>query len=119
MTETLFDYETKLLTHKRDPDTSREAAQKMIKSGKLNKQESMVLSQIKIYLRRCHKTVFTARDVSTFSLSWDNYFVIQRRLSGLHRKGYIEKVAEDNSVWTESCGKQRKKRDGCAVWRLK
>jgi len=104
MAETLFDYETKLITHNRDPDTSRRAAQTMIETGKLQKQESMVLSQIKIYLRRCHKTVFTARDVSTFSLSWDNYFVIQRRLSGLHRKGKIERTG--------------KKRDGCAVWRL-
>jgi len=92
------------IAHRDDYKTSYDAGDRMIKSGNLNKQESMVLSQIKIYLRRCHKTVFTARDVSTFSLSWDNYFVIQRRLSGLHRKGKIERTG--------------KKRDGCAVWRL-
>ena len=86
-----------------DPITSHEAAEKMVKSGKLNKQESLVYSKIKqLFNWFPFKTDFTARDLESVYL---DYYIAQRRLSGLHYKGKIERTNE--------------KRDGCAVWRLK
>lgn len=95
--------ERKTLYHRADPATSRDAAAKMIKSGKLARQEREVLRTIEN--RSSYGFVysdFTAKELS----AWDNsdYFVIQRRLSGLRRKGKIERTGQ--------------KRDGCCVWRL-
>ena len=109
---TLFDFavgvttlQAKLLCHKDGPDTSRQAAQKMVESGKLNKQELMVKYQISLFLHRTKYSDFTAKELAQFTLSpLCTYHTIQRRLSGLYRKGKITRTG--------------KKRNGCAVWRL-
>ena len=89
--------EAKTLFHKSDPDTSRVAADKMIKSGKLNWQEN------KVWGWAHHMPVeFTAKELAVFSGL--DYHLIQRRLSGLRNKGKIERTGE--------------KRDGCCVWKV-
>lgn len=90
------------LFHKSDPETSREAAEKMVRSGKLAQQETMVYIAIKDCLASMTFNTFTARNVALWS--GINYYTIQRRLSGLYRKGKIERTGE--------------KRDGCCVWSL-
>jgi len=91
------------LAHRNDPQTSYDAAEKMVKSGALNRQEERVLDAIKCYVCHSCKYNFTAKDI--FASSTFSYYTIQRRLSGLHHKGKIERTGE--------------KRDGCCVWRLK
>lgn len=99
MAETLFDYETKLLTHKRDPDTSREAAQKMIK--KLSDKQRYVLRLIRAYCK--NHADFTPKEVAGGINTV--YFDIQRRKNELANNLKIEKTGEE--------------RGGCEVWRLK
>ncbi len=109
-TETL--YQPKLICHKNDHETSFAAAEKMIKSGALNKQEQEVLGAIdQFYYRRGFN--FTAKGLSHWSGL--DYHIIQRRLSGLCLKGKIDRIKigvkpDGNPVY--------KKRDGCCVWRI-
>lgn len=94
------------LCRKSDPETSRGAAEKMVKSGALSRQEEQVLAAIQLRLSfkpYTWKDNFTAKELATTSVI--NYYTIQRRLSGLHNKDKIERTGE--------------KRDGCMVWRLK
>jgi len=92
----------KTLAHKGDPQTSLEAADKMVKSGKLSRQEDLVLRYIKGWNETVNANKFTAKNLAFCGI---DYYVVQRRLSGLHNKGKIERTGE--------------KRDGCCVWRLK
>ena len=110
--KSLFDIQERVICHKNDPKTSFEAAEKMVKSKKLQKQERLVYIAIQHLdlgnnLKEYIRTKFTAKELADIFSCWDgiDYHVIQRRLSGLHRKGYIERTGE--------------KRNGCAVWRLK
>lgn len=106
---TLFDMEVKKLCHRDDPETSHEAAKKMIESGELNRQEERVWDAIKSYINFNKQvkdviiTDFTPKEIC--EIIKIGYHVIQRRLSGLHRKGKIERTGQ--------------KRNGCAVWKLK
>lgn len=107
----LFEYgaEVKTLCHKNDPETSREAAVKMVESGKLSRQEGEVLFEIEWDSAIYKMTDFTAKEIAhKWSLIQGDYAAlfhkIQRRLSGLYRKGKIERTGE--------------KREGCCVWRL-
>lgn len=95
--------ESKLITHKADSQTSFEAADKMIESGALSRQEQRVWEAIKCY--KCHiwHNNFTADELS--DVSFIDYHLIQRRLGGLRLKGKIERTGQ--------------KRDGCCVWRIK
>ena len=105
--KTLF--ESKLITHKADLETSFEAAEKMIKSGALSRQENKVLDAIFSYLSAVtgFSSNFTAKDI--FASSTVSYYTIQRRLSGLYRKGKIERVTK---------GYEFVKRNGCCVWQI-
>ena len=99
------------LSHTNDPQTSYNAADKMIKSGKLSSQEKLVFDAIRDYLTS--KVVyadltFTARELSDTTNI--DYHLIQRRLSGLNNKGKIERVMVGHKVIS---------RNGCCVWRLK
>lgn len=87
------------LSHTNDPATSYEAADKMVESGKLNKQEKQVHKAI---LEDCFGRDFTARTLAF--VSGIDYFIIQRRLSGLRQKSKIARTGE--------------KRDGCCVWKI-
>ena len=118
--------EARTLFHRADAETSREAAEKMIKSGTLSRQEKEVLNAIKTYLRRnplgsgqtwkMERKDFTAKEIN-YTQRID-YYTIQRRLSGLHCKGLIERV--QSGVASVRSGKLiPEKRDGCCVWRLK
>ena len=104
---TLFD---RPLARDTDPITSHEAADKMVKSGKLQKREIQVLEHIRQYYRK-YRTDFTAKELGRFVYKDPffyeilDYYTIQRRLSGLRTKGKIERTGE--------------KRDGCCIWRLK
>jgi len=92
------------LSHTNDPETSYNAADKMVNSGELNRQEQKVYSAIIEFIGFQPNTFgFTAKELPRYS--GINYYTIQRRLSGLCNKGRIERTGE--------------KRDGCCVWRLK
>ena len=56
-------FETNLLCHRNDPETSRQAAQKMVEAGNLAKQEQLTLDAIEWYCSWGWKN-FTARDVA-------------------------------------------------------
>jgi len=96
----------KCLSHTNDPETSKEAAVKMVKSGALSREEKEVLNAIKLHLswrkQFDESEDFTAKEVHYYRGL--NYYKIQRRLSGLRNKGKIERTGD--------------KRDGCCVWRL-
>lgn len=101
------------LCHQGDPETSREAAKKMVDSGALSAKENQVYQWILSYLDCNDKKDFTAKELVWWLYS-NKYHTIEHgigrlvlrvsRLSGLHRKGKINRTGE--------------KRDGCAVWRL-
>lgn len=104
------------LSHKSDPITSYEAADKMVKSGALNEQEIYVLAHICKFIAMRTLVVdwywgdtFTPKELAQWMTpKWEYtkiYQIIQRRLSGLHSKGKIERTGE--------------KREGCMVWKLK
>lgn len=142
MTETLFDQMKEFITrgvatqravnklcHKSDPETSKGAADKMVKSGALSRQEDEVWRIIcgitenvqhdDGYARLGAKD-FTAKELTLFSGL--DYYTIQRRLSGLCDKGKIERIQSTDRgelLYYKSGGPIYNKRDGCCVWRLK
>lgn len=103
------------LAHSRDPQTSFDAADKMVKSGKLRKQQKEVYEAILAY----PNTEFTAKELSRKQPgSGLNYWQIQRRLNELANKFLIARILNKEAM------KRHKKiiykqRDGCCVWRLK
>jgi len=100
------------LSHTNDPETSYNAADRMLKSGALNRQEQKVCSAIVEFIGFQPNTFgFTAKELPRYS--GISYFVIQRRLSGLRNKGRIERISINNN------GKPPwKKRDGCCVYEV-
>ena len=96
------------LSHRQDPPTSFEAADRMVKSGRLNRQEQEVWEALKkamVNMSSCLSTDhcnFTAKQLSGWS--GIDYFIVQRRFSGLRNKGRIERTGE--------------KRNGCMVWKI-
>jgi len=99
----------------KDPITSHEAADKMVKSGKLNRQEEMVFNAI-VHYAKTHK-VFNTKDIAKYwwpATYYNAYDICRKRFSGLERKGKIELVYE----WDGLRIKDFKRRDGCRVWRL-
>jgi len=94
--KTLFDLP---LAHRNDPITSYEAGDRMLNSGKLVKQQKLVMTAI--ITQRFEN--WTAKELSI--VSGIDYFVIQRRLHELAHKGLIERTG--------------KKREDCCVWKEK
>lgn len=109
----------RLLAHRDDPKTSREAAEKMVESGKLSEQERGVLAEIESISYWYKWDNFTARELSDQSILYD-YHTIQRRLSRLRRKGKIERIqiGKERIGATNTFKPIYKKRDGCCVWKL-
>ena len=105
------------LCHANDPETSHKAAEKIVKSGKLERQERLVLITIEDICKTLAKDNFTPKEIAKWNDRF-SYSTIQRRLSGLHRKGKIERLSEDGTVWFEDCGKKKMVRKGCCVWAL-
>ena len=70
------------LFHRNDPGTSREAAEELVKSGKLNRQERDVFDALLLYPGQTSKEL--AR------LSGLDRYIVARRLPGLRLKGYAK-----------------------------
>lgn len=107
-----FSKATRPLSHTNDPETSYEAADKMIESGKLNDQEFGVYSAI---LKYGVYRNFTAKELS--EKSGLNYWTIQRRLSGLRQKNKIRRVQYREHTSPVTFVLRCTKRKGCCVWR--
>ena len=87
------------LARAKDPETSKDAARKMVESGELSRQEKWTLEQIQNSMLGNFTAFELARGIKDRL-----YYIIQRRLSGLRDKGKIELTGD--------------RRDGCQVWRL-
>ncbi len=96
------------LARTENPQTSKDAAEKMVKSGELNRQEKRVYDAITRY-SMCHSIKeFTTKNVAIWMLPmpyYKAYDICRKRFSGLRDKGKIELTGG--------------RRDGCQVWRLK
>jgi hypothetical protein len=90
------------LCHRDDPETSFDAAERLIRSGELNRQEKLVCNAILDYAAGLHGFDFTAKELAAQSNL--DYYMISRRLSGLEGK-VIERTMF--------------RRNHSAVWRLK
>ena len=108
------------LSHINDPLTSYKAAEKMVKSGELNRQEKKVWVAINDYLYCFSKSNFTTKDIPKMMryYSYDKaYDICRKRFSGLEMKNKIELIRIDFDKKTLK--HIYKRRDGCRVWRLK
>ena len=118
------------LARKENPQTSKDAAEKMVKSGALNLQEKRVYDAITRY-SMCHSAKeFTTKDVAIWMLPmpyYKAYDICRKRFSGLENKGKIEPIQRTVDIGgktykvaiTKSSKPAYKRRDGCRVWRLK
>jgi len=115
-------FQAHLLAHKDSPETSKDAAKRMVESGALARQEKWVYERIKKY----RNDDFTTKDIA--ALAWEvgveyhkAYDLCRKRFSGLERKGKIELVYEivPHPKILNMKLKRPKQRDGCRVWRLK
>ena len=95
------------LARAKDVMTSHDAADKLVKSGRLNEQERNIMFAIQMWTKNGGED-FTTKDIAT-CISWCTYDkaydICRKRFSGLRNKGKIERTG--------------KKRDGCYVERLK
>ena len=114
-----FEYEgcSTALARKENPQTSKDAAEKMVKSGALNRQEQVVYRAIESYTSHAtHNSKykdFTTKDIARWITDYSYgkaYDICRKRFSGLHLKRKIALVFEGLDI---------KRRDGCRVWRLK
>lgn len=120
----LFEYSgcSTALARKDDPQTSKDAAEKIVKSGALNRQEKMVYEEIQGYYRNFGD--FTTKDIAKWIslpnfIPYDKaYDICRKRFSGLERKGKIKLVKEKKNVTDCTFIYVDKRRDGCRVWRL-
>ncbi len=106
-------FEPKLITHKQDPETSFTAAEKMIKSGALNKQQTQVY--LVIYELFWNED-FTAKELAGWRKL--DYHKISRRLGELRTKGKIERIQIEGIETHPKGNPVYKKRDGCCVWAI-
>ena len=121
MTEpTLFDFavgvttlQAKLLCHKADPDTSRQAAQKMVESGELSGELKMIMEKIKNY----DGEDFTALELAG-GIKDKRYYLYQKRFSVLERKLKIKHVRYRDYTSPDSYVLRDTEREGHAVWKL-
>lgn len=105
----------RVLARKDNPQTSKDAAEKIVKSGELNRQEDEVFYIIKLY----SPSTFTTKDIAVRMLGYPYYKaydICRKRFSGLRNKGKIKLVYEDKG---KPINRIVKRRDGCRIWRLK
>lgn len=116
MNQTLFDQP---LAHTNDAITSYKAADKMIESGKLNEQEAEVYDVLK---RHDRDAGYTAKELAFLmeGVYETCYFKIQRRLSGLRRKGKVGRIRLDGKLdFSETPNRNEiMERNGCCVWKV-
>ena len=104
------------LARKENPQTSKDAAEKMVKSGELNRQEKWVYNLIMKYVNSHpleRDKTFTTKDIAgwTRAYAYDKaYDICRKRFSGLHLKRKIALGFEGLDI---------KRRDGGRGWRLK
>jgi hypothetical protein len=84
----------KTLFHSGDPETSRKAAERLVESGELSRQEGEVYAAI---LEHCPHDTFTARELADKSDL--DYFMIQRRLSGINQIEHTGGRRNGYAVW--------------------
>lgn len=106
----LFEYKgcSTALARTENPQTSKDAAEKMVVSGALNRQEKMVYKTIKYYIEIHSHKDFTTKDIAIWIMSMSYhkaYDICRKRFSGLANKGKIELTGG--------------RRDSCRIWRLK
>lgn len=135
----LMEYEgcSTALARTNNPQTSKDAAVKMVKSGELNRQEQQVYKAIVRYINvnPLSKIIkgFTTKEIATSMSEFRRYAdyckwydICHKRFSGLKRKDKIEliqtgvKVINPEQVPSLRIAKPvYKRRDGCRCWRLK
>jgi len=99
----------KTLARTNDPETSKDAAKKMVESGKLSRQEEWLYGIIVEYTDN-NLGDFTTKDIASYMTDEDGndyfrwYDICRKRFSGLSNKFKITTTGE-------RC-------DGCQVWRL-
>ena len=110
----------KTLARTNNPQTSKDAAEKMVVSGELNRQEEMIYKTIKYYTKIHSHKDFTTKDIATWIMSmsyYKAYDICRKRFSDLEMKNKIELIRIDFDKKTLK--HIYKRRDGCRVWRLK
>jgi len=111
-----------------NPQTSKDAAKRMVESGELNRQEKEVYD-LMIRYDKYQSNGFTTKNIAAY-MNYRPYYkaydICRKRFSGLERKGKIELVQTGVKVINpEQVPSLRivkpvyKRRDGCRVWRLK
>ncbi len=112
-----FEYEgcSTALARTENPQTSKDAAEKMVKSGELNRQEKEVYKAI----LKAGKKDFTTKEIAAWMFCFEPYHkaydICRKRFSDIEMKNKIE------LIWlgVDKKGKNiYKRRDGCRVWRL-
>jgi len=115
------------LSRTNDPQTSKDAAKKMVESGELNRQEQWIYETIMEYVTVYREEDFTTKDIAHCIpfLSIPDYpyhkayDICKKRFSGLRNKGKIEVVVEKVDISRYTFIYKDKRRDGCRVWRKK
>ena len=98
----------KTLARTENPQTSKDAAKRMVESGELSRQEKMVCGEIIRYHYMLGED-FTTKDIAlqltNKTMPYDKaYDICRKRFSGLFNKMKIVLTGE--------------RRDGCRCWRL-
>ncbi len=108
-----FEYEgcSTALARTENPKTSKDAAEKMVRSGALNRQEQVVYGAIESYTSHATHNGkykdFTTKDIARWITDYSYgkaYDICRKRFSGLQMKGKIELTGD--------------RRDGCRIWKL-
>lgn len=104
-----------LLARKNDPETSKDAAHKLVESGRLTKQEWLVYDVLK---RHARPAGYTAKELAYLiddkDYKGDNtkkYLMVDRRFSGLFNKGKAKIVTVLIDGYKENV-----RRNGCYAW---
>ena len=102
--KTLFDAPP--YAHAKDPQTSFDAGQKMIESGKFHYSVEQVRRAIKRFCKAKMRLDFTAKEVARFISKEDGieyfplYITIQKRKSVLRNQAFIKETGTER----EDCG---------------
>ncbi len=95
------------LSHTGDPQTSYDAAERLVQSGGLNKQEALVLDTLR---RHDRPEGYTTKEMAELVYypeknKTQKYHMCARRLPGLLNKDKVKRLIIS--------------RDGCRAWRVK
>jgi len=98
------------LFHQHDPQSSVDAANKLVETGELSRQEKIVY---RAFLHNKKPEGYTARELAQkFVEPVMAYYMIERRASGLESKGKLYRKAigykDGHAIY--------KKRNGCVIW---